>query len=106
MTPLIPLTSPSARPLQVSQRAHYSSEDGQWSEGLISAARTVAVATHSLCQAANSLVQGHSSEELLISAAKQVNGLVAAAAGGSRQWLVTEIRSHEYRMRDSLHQAY
>ncbi|XP_043217689.1 talin-2-like isoform X2 [Amphibalanus amphitrite] len=61
----------------VSQRAHYSSEDGQWSEGLISAARTVAVATHSLCQAANSLVQGHSSEEMLISAAKQVAGSTA-----------------------------
>ncbi|XP_037077227.1 LOW QUALITY PROTEIN: talin-2-like [Pollicipes pollicipes] len=61
----------------VSQRAHYTSEDGQWSEGLISAARTVAVATHSLCQAANSLVQGHSSEEMLISAAKQVAGSTA-----------------------------
>ena len=70
--------------LQVSQRAHYSSEDGQWSEGLISAARTVAVATHSLCQAANSLVQGHSSEEMLISAAKQVSrpGGGAARPGG------------------------
>lgn len=57
----------------MSQRANYTTEDGQWSEGLISAARTVAVATHSLCQAANSLVQGHSSEEMLISAAKQVS---------------------------------
>ena len=32
----------------------------------------VAAATHSLCDAANALVQGHSSEEKLISAAKQV----------------------------------
>ena len=46
---------------------------GQWSEGLVSAARMVAAATHSLCEAANSLVQGNSSEEKLIAAAKQVN---------------------------------
>ena len=45
---------------------------GQWSEGLVSAARMVAAATHSLCEAANSLVQGNSSEEKLIAAAKQV----------------------------------
>ena len=32
----------------------------------------VAAATHSLCDAANAMVQGHSSEEKLISAAKQV----------------------------------
>jgi talin len=32
------------------------SEDGQWSEGLVSAARLVAAATHSLCEAANALV--------------------------------------------------
>ena len=32
----------------------------------------VAAATHSLCDAANALVQGHSSEEKLISAAKLV----------------------------------
>ena len=35
-------------------------------------ARMVAAATHSLCDAANAMVQGHSSEEKLISAAKQV----------------------------------
>lgn len=60
--------------------AHYSLEarpafatvDHQWSEGLISAARLVAAAVHQLCEAANALVQGHSSEEKLISAAKQV----------------------------------
>ncbi|XP_042904301.1 talin-2 isoform X1 [Parasteatoda tepidariorum] len=49
-----------------------STDDGQWSEGLISAAKLVAAATHSLVEAANSLVQGHASEEKLISAAKQV----------------------------------
>lgn len=50
----------------------YSSDDGQWSNGLISAARHVAAATHSLVEAANQLVQGQASEERLISAAKQV----------------------------------
>ncbi|XP_051170651.1 talin-1 isoform X3 [Leptopilina boulardi] len=49
-----------------------SSDDGQWSEGLISAARLVAAATHSLVESANALVQGISSEEKLISSAKQV----------------------------------
>lgn len=49
-----------------------SSDDGQWSEGLISASRLVAAATHSLVESANALVQGISSEEKLISSAKQV----------------------------------
>ncbi|CAF0840452.1 unnamed protein product [Didymodactylos carnosus] len=53
-------------------------EDGQWSQGLISAARYVAVACHSLCDAANGLVQGHGTEEKLISAAKQVSSNTAA----------------------------
>uniref|UniRef100_A0A8C5FXN4 Talin 1 n=1 Tax=Gadus morhua TaxID=8049 RepID=A0A8C5FXN4_GADMO len=47
-------------------------DDGQWSHGLISAARMVAAATSNLCEAANSAVQGHASEEKLISSAKQV----------------------------------
>ncbi|XP_013386332.1 talin-1 isoform X1 [Lingula anatina] len=47
-------------------------EDGQWSQGLISAAKMVAAATHNLCEAANSMVQGNASEEKLISSAKQV----------------------------------
>lgn len=47
-------------------------DDGEWSDGLISGARLVASATHSLVEAANALVQGHGSEERLISAAKQV----------------------------------
>ncbi|KAL3194752.1 hypothetical protein MRX96_016063 [Rhipicephalus microplus] len=46
--------------------------DGQWSEGLVSAARLVAAATHSLVESANWLVQGQASEEKLISSAKQV----------------------------------
>lgn len=57
---------------KVSRRPLTSSDDGQWSEGLISAARLVAAATHSLVESANSLVQGVSSEEKLISSAKQV----------------------------------
>lgn len=36
-----------------------SSDDGQWSEGLISAARLVAAATHSLVESANALVKGN-----------------------------------------------
>ena len=38
---------------KVQKRTHLVSEDGQWSEGLVSAARTVAPATHNLCEAAN-----------------------------------------------------
>lgn len=57
---------------KVSREPVTSSDDGQWSEGLISAARLVAAATHSLVESANALVQGVSSEEKLISSAKQV----------------------------------
>ncbi len=75
-------------------------DDGQWSQGLISAvslvffernfiiltfiwikkqkARMVATACHSLCEAANGLVQGHSTEERLVSSAKQVASSTAA----------------------------
>lgn len=47
-------------------------DDGQWSQGLISAAQTVAQATGNLCEAANQAVQGEASEEKLVSSAKQV----------------------------------
>ena len=56
----------------VASEYHKGSEDGQWSEGLVSAAKLVASATHSLCDAANKLVRGEGAEELLIAAAKQV----------------------------------
>ena len=62
---------------KVQKRTHITSEDGQWSEGLVSAARLVAAATHSLCEAANSLVQGNSSEEKMVAAAKQVSAATA-----------------------------
>lgn len=62
---------------RVRRRPTATSDDGQWSEGLVSAARLVAAATHSLCEAANALVQGQASEEKLISAAKQVAGSTA-----------------------------
>lgn len=62
---------------RVRRRPTVTSDDGQWSEGLVSAARLVAAATHSLCEAANALVQGQASEEKLISAAKQVAGSTA-----------------------------
>lgn len=62
---------------KISGRPLYTSDDGQWSEGLISAARLVAAATHSLCEAANAFVQGHATEEKLISSAKQVAGSTA-----------------------------
>jgi hypothetical protein len=61
----------------IQKTTHLNSEDGQWSEGLVSAARLVAAATHSLCEAANALVKGHTSEEKLISAARQVAGSTA-----------------------------
>merc|ERR1719317_1221497 len=56
---------------KVAKQIVKGSEDGQWSEGLVSAAKLVASATHSLCEAANKLVQG--GEEHLIAAAKQVS---------------------------------
>lgn len=57
---------------KVSRTPLTSSDDGQWSEGLISAARLVAAATHSLVESAQNLVQGVGTEEMLISSAKQV----------------------------------
>ena len=57
---------------KVQKLSYLNSEDGQWSEGLVSAAKMVAAATHSLCDAANTLVKGLSSEEKLIGAAQQV----------------------------------
>merc|ERR1719150_1439225 len=62
---------------KVSKMTNLNSEDGQWSEGLVSAARMVAAATHNLCESANALVKGHASEEKLIGAAKQVAGSTA-----------------------------
>uniref|UniRef100_A0A8C9Z704 Talin 2 n=1 Tax=Sander lucioperca TaxID=283035 RepID=A0A8C9Z704_SANLU len=62
---------PRAKPKVGSNLAN-AVDDGQWSQGLISAARMVAAATSSLCEAANASVQGHASEEKLISSAKQV----------------------------------
>uniref|UniRef100_F6WWU2 Talin-2 n=1 Tax=Ciona intestinalis TaxID=7719 RepID=F6WWU2_CIOIN len=47
-------------------------DDGQWSQGLISAAQMVARATGNLCEAANQAVQGEASEEKLVTSAKQV----------------------------------
>ena len=43
---------------KVQKMSNINSEDGQWSEGLVSAARLVAAATHNLCEAANALVKG------------------------------------------------
>ncbi|VVD01404.1 unnamed protein product [Leptidea sinapis] len=57
---------------KVERRPASSSDDGQWSEGLVSAARLVAAAAHALVEAANALVQGAASEERLISSARQV----------------------------------
>uniref|UniRef100_A0A7N8X5N4 Talin 2 n=1 Tax=Mastacembelus armatus TaxID=205130 RepID=A0A7N8X5N4_9TELE len=62
---------PRAKPKVGSNLAN-AVDDGQWSQGLISAARMVAAATSNLCEAANASVQGHASEEKLISSAKQV----------------------------------
>lgn len=62
---------------KVARRPLHSSDDGQWSEGLVSAARLTAAAAHSLAESANALVQGLGSEERLVSAAKQVAGSTA-----------------------------
>ena len=62
---------------KIRRRPMLTSDDGQWSEGLISAARHVAAATHNLCDAANALVQGQATEQKLIAAAKQVAGSTA-----------------------------
>lgn len=51
--------------------------ESQWSEGLISAARFVAAAIQALCESANDLVQGKTTEHKLIAAAKQVAGSTA-----------------------------
>lgn len=74
---LLRAASASQRELTVDGRldetnTFYAPDNNQWSEGLVSAARMVAAATHSLVEAANALVQGQASEERLISAAKQV----------------------------------
>merc|ERR1719342_680490 len=58
---------------KVQKKTLKGSADGQWSEGLVSAAKMVASATQSLVEAANSLVQGEGEEEHLIAAAKQVS---------------------------------
>ncbi|XP_003368675.1 putative I/LWEQ domain protein, partial [Trichinella spiralis] len=76
VTALVKAASAAQRELvaqgRVDPRPTLQTDDYQWSEGLISAARMVAAATHSLCESANALVQGHATEEKLISAAKQV----------------------------------
>lgn len=72
---------------KVSRSPLVSSDDGQWSEGLISAARLVAAATHSLVEAAQNLVQGFGTEEMLISSAKQV------AASTAQLLIACKVRS-------------
>lgn len=72
---------------KVARSPNSSSDDGQWSEGLISAARLVAAATHSLVEAAQNLVCGVGTEELLISSAKQV------AASTAQLLIACKVRS-------------
>lgn len=72
---------------KVARSPHISSDDGQWSEGLISAARLVAAATHKLVEAAQNLVQGLGTEEVLISSAKQV------AASTAQLLIACKVRS-------------
>ncbi|KAF1745407.1 hypothetical protein MXB_4178 [Myxobolus squamalis] len=47
---------------------------GQWSQGLISAARLVADSTNMLCDAAKAAVEGKASEEKLIAACNAISG--------------------------------
>ena len=44
---------------------------------VVGQARTVAAATHSLCEASNAVVLGHAGEEKLIASAKEVAGSTA-----------------------------
>uniref|UniRef100_A0A8C5GHB8 Talin-2-like n=1 Tax=Gouania willdenowi TaxID=441366 RepID=A0A8C5GHB8_GOUWI len=78
---------PRAKP-KVGSNVANAVDDGQWSQGLISAARMVAAATSNLCEAANASVQGHASEEKLICSAKQV-------AASTAQLLVScKVKAH------------
>lgn len=71
--------------IQMSSMTATDLEDcSQWSEGLVSAAHLVVAATHSLCDAANLMVQGQGNEEKLISAAKQVRGMARRWRFGGR----------------------
>ncbi|KAF0992171.1 hypothetical protein HZS_2150 [Henneguya salminicola] len=49
-------------------------DSGQWSQGLISAARLVAESTNMLCDAAKAAVEGKASEEKLIAACNSISG--------------------------------
>ncbi|KII72586.1 Talin-1 [Thelohanellus kitauei] len=51
-----------------------SSDTGQWSQGLISAARMVAESTHMLCDEAKNVVEGQGSEERMIGACNSIFG--------------------------------
>lgn len=53
-------------------KAHEGAEVSVFLTFCATQARTVAAATSNLCEAANASVQGHASEEKLISSAKQV----------------------------------
>lgn len=68
---LVKATSAAQRELiesgKMSSTPLTSSDDGQWSEGLISAARMVAAATHSLVESANALVQGNRYRRMVFS---------------------------------------
>ncbi|XP_057316525.1 talin-2-like isoform X2 [Hydractinia symbiolongicarpus] len=58
--------------------------DGQWSQGLISAARMVVAAIGTLCETANAAVQGNASEERIIASAKGVQSSTAQLLLASR----------------------
>eukprot|EP00117_Sycon_ciliatum_P044924 scpid3709/ scgid32340/ Talin-1 len=58
--------------MQVSDGGYGGDEFQQWSQGLVSAAKTVAATTNALCEAANAAVDGGASEERLIASSKAV----------------------------------
>lgn len=76
----------------MARRLHKTSDDGQWSEGLVSAARLVVAATQKLVDSAQALVQGHGSEEMLISSAKQVASSTAQLLVASQVQLLVSKR--------------
>jgi hypothetical protein len=81
--------------------------DAQWSEGLVSAAKEVEIATQHLIRGANDVMQGHGQEETLISASKQVAAKTAALvyACRSKTTLGAQVESNLTRASENVKRA-
>jgi len=62
---------------KMADKSGNSGDDGQWAQGLISAAALVASATQALCEAANTMIQDGSDGTHLVASAKQVSKATA-----------------------------